>query len=793
LKKKDNINTVFSKNRATRTGDDTPMATGESIIRHDAAAKVTGRAEYTQDLYRPGMLTAKYLRSTIAHGRVTDIDISAARAFPGVAAVFTFRDVPRHPFATAGHPLSLDPAHRDVADRLLLTQTIRYMGDEIAVVVADNELIAEKALQLIRVEYTSWPVLIDPADILDPEARQIHEGASNVMGEHGWGFGADIESEMGRADFVLENRFETAMVQHCHLENHVVFAYMDDLDRIVIHSSTQIPHIVRRIVGDALDFPLSRIRVIKPHIGGGFGNKQDVIFEPMAAFLTRQLNGRPVAIHMTREEGMINTRVRHPFHITVKTGVMTDGTLAARDVDAVAVTGAYASHGHSVAEAGGGKMGCLYPRTATRYHARTLYANLPAAGAMRAYGSPQIMYALECATEDAARAVHMDSVAFRLKNIVRRGDIDPLSGEKISSCGLAECLIRGRDMIGWEAKKKAYADCKTGPVRRGLGVACFSYASGTYPACTEIASARLILNQDGTVHVMAGAVEIGQGSDTVIAQMAAHTLGISHERIRVIQVQDTDVTPFDTGAYASRQAYVSSNAVFRASVKLKERILDHAARMTGKHRDLLDIDADHIVTADTRIPVMDLKTLALDTCYHKTRGGHLTAEVSHKTTSAAPVFGCTFADIEVDIPLCTITIRQILNVHDSGMILNPAQARGQVHGGAAMGIGAALSEEFLIDPDTGRVFNANLLDYKVPTFMDTPVIRAAFVETREPSSGHGNKALGEPPVIPPAPAIRNALLDATGVAVNRLPITPKVLFEAFTRHGLIQKRGTRHV
>ncbi len=769
------------------------MTTGESIIRHDSAAKVTGRAEYTQDLARPGMLTAAYLRSTIAHGRVTDIDTSRASALAGVAAVFTFRDVPRRPFATAGHPMSLDPAHRDVADRLLLTGTVRYLGDEIAVVVADNDLIAEKAINLIRVDYAPWPVLIDPGDILDPNARQIHEGSANGVGEHGWRFGADVDSEMGGADQVLENTFETAMVQHCHLENHIVFAYMDDLDRIVIVTSTQIPHIVRRIVGEALDFPLSRIRVIKPYIGGGFGNKQDVIFEPMAAFLTLKLNGRPVGIHMSREQGMTGTRVRHPFRIRVKTGVMRDGTLTARDVDAVSVTGAYASHGHSVAAAGGGKMGCLYPRTATRYHARTIYANLPAAGAMRAYGSPQIMYALECATEDAARAIKMDSVAFRLKNIVRQGDIDPLSGEKIATCGLAECLIRGRDMIGWETKKKHYETWKTGPVRRGLGLACFSYASGTYPACVEIASVRLSLNQDGTVHVMAGAVEIGQGSDTVIAQMAAHTLGIPHEQIRVIQAQDTDVTPFDTGAYASRQAYVSSNAVFRASVQLKDRILDHAARMTGKDRNLLDIDDGRIVAADTRVSVLDLKALALDTYYHKTRGGQLTAEVSHKTTAAAPVFGCTFVDIEVDIPLCTITIRDIVNVHDSGLILNPVQARGQVHGGAAMGIGAALSEEFLIDPPTGRVFNANLLDYKVPTFMDTPKIRVAFVETREPSSGYGNKALGEPPVISPAPAIRNALLDATGIAVNRLPITPKVLFETFTRHGLIRKRGAGHV
>lgn len=765
------------------------MAIGKSVNRIDAVAKVTGRAEYTEDLYRPNMLAAKYFRSTIAHGRVTRIDVDDAKKLKGVEAVFTFEDVPKRKYATAGHPMSMDITHKDVEDRLLLTQDVRFMGDEIAVVVAENELVAEKALALIRVTYDEYPPLIHPEDILKKESRQIHEGSSNILGEHRYRFGGDVDKAMAEADHVVEDTFMTSMVQHCHLENHIAYAYMDDLDRIVIVSSTQIPHIARRIVGEALEIPLSRIKVIKPFIGGGFGNKQDVIFEPMVAFLTMKLDGRPVRINMSREEGMIGTRTRHPFHIHVKTGFMKDGTMVARKMDAISITGAYASHGHSIAAAGGSKKGYLYPRMATAYHARTLYANIPVAGAMRAYGSPQVLYALECATEDAARAIGMDSVEFRLKNIVRQGDLDPLSKKRIESCGMTECLIRGKEIIGWDRKKKEYEKYKTGPKRRGLGVACFSYASGTYPVCVEIAGARLSLNQDGTVHVMVGATEIGQGSDTIIAQMVAQTVGLSYGKIMVVQAQDTDVTPFDTGAYASRQAYVTSNAVFRAASRLREHILDHASLMTGTPAESMDIVDDSIIEKETGKPVMDMKTLAVDSYYHKERGHQLTAEVSHKTTTNAPVFGCTFVDIEVDIPLCIITIRQIVNVHDSGVILNPVQAMGQVHGGVFMGIGAALSEELMIDPDTGHIYNNNLLDYKFPTFMDIPKIDHEFVETFEPTSGYGNKALGEPPIITPPPAIRNALLDATGVKINSLPISCHKMFEIFTKEGLIAPGG----
>ena len=761
------------------------MTIGKSVNRVDAFAKVTGRAEYTEDFYRPDMLIAKYFRSTISHGYVKKIDIEKAENLEGVEAVFTYKDVPNIKFATAGHPFSLDPAYKDIEDKLLLTQNIRFMGDEIAVVVAENEIIANNALKLIKVFYEEFKPLLEPDDILGKQARQIHKGSSNILNEHSYECGGKIDEALKNSDYVTKGKYMTPMVHHCHIENHISYAYMDDLNRIIIVSSTQIPHIARGIIGQALDIPLSQIRVVKPFIGGGFGNKQDVILEPMVAFLTQKLDGRGVQINLSREECMIGTRNRHPFHIKVKTGFMKDGTITAIKTDAISVTGAYASHGHSVASAGGSKQSCLYPRAALKYNAKTIYANIPVAGAMRAYGSPQILYALESNIEDAALITGIDSVEFRLKNIIKKGDIDKLTNKEILSCGLSECLIKGRDLISWDKKKKEYKKFKTGDIRKGLGVACFSYASGVYPICVEIAGIRLVMNQDGTVHVQVGATEIGQGSDTVVAQMVSETLGLDFKNIFVVQTQDTDISPFDPGAYASRQAYVISNAVLKAAKLLKQRILNHAFLMTDNNSKEMDIIKNNIVLKENNKFVLSIKELALDSFYHKERGHQLSAEVSKKTTANPSVFGCTFVDITVDIPLCKIKINKIINLHDSGVILNPVQAEAQVHGGVSMGIGAALSEEVLIDSETGYIYNNNLLDYKMPTFTDVPKIDCHFVETFEPTSGYGNKALGEPPAITPSPAIRNAFLDATGLKINFLPMSPNKLFDLFRENGLL--------
>ena len=765
---------------------DVIMAIGKSVNRVDAVAKVTGRARYTDDLFMPGMLVAKYLRSTIAHGRVSKMNIRPAQHLPGVEAVFTYDDVPQTRFNTAGVPYSLDPAHQGVADSSLLTQHVRSWGDAVAIVVAENNLVLQQALKLIEVEYEDYEPLLTPEAALAKGAREIHAGSKNILGESQYEVGGKVEDALVKAEFVLEGRYQTQMVQHCHIENHIAYAYMDDMEHVVIVSSTQIPHIARRIVGEVLGLPWGRIRVIKPYIGGGFGNKSDVLLEPMVAFLTLNLGGRPVKIDLSREECMIGTRVRHPFDVKIRAGVNKDATLAALDIDVISNTGAYASHGHTVALAGGSKARSLYPRASIKYHAKSVYTNNPTAGAMRAFGAAQLLYSLDCMIEEAARKIDMDPVEFRLKNVARQGDADILTGVRFESCGLAECLKRGKELIRWDAKRAVRPKMQTGPVRRGLGVACFSYVSGTYPSLLEISGARIILNQDGSVHVQVGATEIGQGLDTIVAQMAAETLSVPFEQVHVVSTQDTDVTPFDTGAYASRQAYVTGNAVFRATRELKAKILENAGRIAGIPGGELELSNGTIVRREdpARI-VLTLRELALDAYYDKQRGGQLTAETSYKARSNAPTFGCTFVEVEVNVPLCKVNIKEIYNIHDSGVILNPLLARGQVHGGVAMGIAAGLYEEMLVDPESGNVYNNNFLDYKIPTTVDIPDIGCDFVENYEPTSGYGSKSLGEPPIISPPPAIRNAIWDATGVKINELPMTPHTLFKHFKRAELI--------
>lgn len=761
------------------------MSVGKPVERQDAVAKVTGRARYTEDLSMAGMKHAVYVRSNIAHGMVTNINLEKAKELPGVRAIFTYEDVPDILFATAGHPYSLDPHHQDTQDKKLLTQHVRFEGDEVAIVVADNELIARQAAEMVEVEYEKYTALITPEAVLAEGAPLIHEGG-NIVGAHEFVVGRDMKEAVKAAKYTIESNYKTAMVQHCHLENHIAYAYMEDNDNIVVVSSTQIPHIARRLVSEALDFPLGNIKVIKPYIGGGFGAKQDVVLEPMAAFLTWKLNGTPVQVNLTREETLSCSRTRHPFMGLGKAGIDENGVLTFLDLEVISLSGGYASHGHSIASAGGAKACTLYPRAAVRYNAKTIYSNMPAAGAMRAYGTPQILFFIENMMDELAIKANMDPLELRLKNVGLSGDINPLSGDPILVHGLKECLEKGRELIGWDKKKAEYAKQQTGNLRPGLGVACFSYASGTYPVNVEAASTRMVLNQDGSVHVHVGATEIGQGSDTVFAQMAAETTGIEFSSVKVISTQDTDYSPFDTAAYASRQTYVNGQAVYKASVEFRNKILKYAEDISGVIESRLDIIDNKIVykTAPERV-VITLKDLAIDSYYHKDRGGQITTEVSYKTRTNAPAFGCTFVDLEVDIELCKVEIKEIYNIHDSGIIMNPILAKGQVHGGMGMSIGAALAEELLIDEETGRIYNNNLLDYKMPTMMDTPDLKCAFVELDEPTASYGNKSLGEPPTISPAPAIRNAILNATGVQPNSMPMSPKALFVIFKDAGLI--------
>ena len=760
------------------------MSIGQSVKRVDALDKVTGRAKYTDDLADKGALVAKILHATIAHGQVKSMDVSAAQAIPGVVKVVTCFDVPPYKFPTAGHPWSTDPAHQDVADRLLLTKHIRFYGDDIAAVVAEDEVAAQQALRAIKVEYEAFPFVLDVQEAMKPEAPQLHEEyPGNILNHTSIRLGNYAEAIKEPGLIKVEGWYDTPTVQHCHIENHIAYAYQEG-KRITVVASTQIPHIVRRIVGQALGIPWGDVRIIKPYIGGGFGNKQDALYEPLCAYLSTVVGGRLVKLDVSREETFVCNRVRHAIRTHIISWVRPDGSFAARKIECFSDQGAYASHGHGVVAKGMGAFPQLYPCPNVEGDAYSVFTNKPAAGAMRGYGIPQAMFAGECHMEDVARALGVDSIQFRKDHRMPVGYVDGFSKNENYADSLGQCMEKGMEYLDYERKRKEYAN-QTGPVRRGVGMALFWYNTAVWPISLESSSCRMVLNQDGSIQLQLGETEIGQGADTAFAQMAADTVGIPVDMVHTVSTQDTDLTPFGTGAYASRQTYVGGFAIKQTGLLLKERILLYAKELTRQDVNNLDIQEGYIVRTTDGRKLMSLGELATEALYSLTHSQHLTAESTYQIKNNAYSFGCSFAEVEVDIPLCKVKLIDMVNVHDCGRLINPALAEAQVHGGMSMAIGYGLSEQLLFDPKTGKPLNNNLLDYKLSTTMDHPDLAARFVENYEPTSPFGTKALGEPPACSGAPAIRNAILNATGVAIDRAPITPHVLFAKFKEAGLL--------
>lgn len=757
---------------------------GRSVKRVDAFEKVTGRAKYTDDLCDKNAYVAKVLHSTIAHGYVKSIDTSEAEKIPGVVKIVTCFDVPKNYYPTAGHPWSTEEAHQDVADRLLLVEHVRFYGDDVAAVIAENEVAAAQAVRAIRVEYEELAFVLDVHKAMEDGAPQLHKNYPHNILKHTSIRNGDYESASKEPGLVkVEGWYQTPAVQHCHIENPVCYAYMEQ-GRIVVVTSTQLPHICRRVVGQALGIPWGKVRVIKPYIGGGFGNKQDILYEPLCAYLCTQVGGRTVKIDTSREETFVSTRVRHAIHFHIISYVRPDGTYAARKFESWSDQGAYASHGHSIAAKGMGCFPQLYPCPNIEADTYTVFTNKSVAGAMRGYGIPQAMFAMESHTEDVARAIGMEPYEFRMKNVMPKGFTDGFSKNVNYYDSFRECMEKGRKEFDYDRRKEKYAH-QTGDIRRGVGMAVFWYNTGVWPISLETSACRMVLNQDGSIQVQVGETEIGQGADTAFAQMAAETLGIPFEMVHVVSSQDTDVTPFGTGAYASRQTYMAGFSIRQTGELLKEKIIEVAHELTRQMKENLDIVNGNIVrTTDGEI-LMSLGELATEKLYSLTDNGHLTAESSYQIKNNAYSFGCTFVEVEVDIPGCKAQVTDILNVHDCGRLINPALAEAQVHGGMSMAIGYALSEKMLYDERTGKPLNNNLLDYKLSTFMDHPDLHAAFIENYEPTSAYGTKALGEPPTCSPAPAIRNAILQATGVALNEIPMRPHLLFEKFTEAGLL--------
>ena len=761
------------------------MQVGKSVPRVDAFDKATGRAKYTDDLCDRSALVTRIVRSTIAHGYVKSVDISEAEKVPGVVRIFTCFDVPDIKFPTAGHPWSVEPAHQDVADRRLLNRHVRYYGDDVAAVVAEDEVAAAQAAHLIHVEYEELPFVLDVQEAMKDGQPQLHKDYPHNILRHSdirMGNYAQAIKEPGL--ICVDKWYNTSTVQHCHIENHVVYAY-EEAGKIVIVSSTQIPHIVRRTVGQALGMPWGSIRVIKPYIGGGFGNKQDTLYEPLAAWLSQQLGGRLVKIDIPREDTFVSNRVRHAIRIHLVSWLRPDGSFAARKVELFSDQGAYASHGHSIVAKAMGSFPQLYPCENFEGDAYTVFTNKSVAGAMRGYGMPQASWAHECHIEDICKVLGVDSLQWRRDHIMPVGYVDGFSKNENYFDSFNQCFDKAVAYMDYNRKHAEYAN-QTGPIRKGIGIAPFWYNTAVWPISLEHSSCRMVLNQDGSVQVQVGETEIGQGADTAYAQMAADVIGLKDYRdVHVISNQDTDVTPFGLGAYASRQTYVVGFSITQTGNILRDKILEYAKEITRCPIANMDIvDSNIIRKPDGRV-LVSLRDLATEAFYSLSHSEHITAESTYQIKNNAYSFGCCCAEVTVDIPMCRVTVDKIINVHDCGHLINPQLAEAQVHGGMSMGIGYGLSEQLLFDPKTGKPLNNNLLDYKLSTTMDHPHLEAEFVENYEPTSPFGTKALGEPPACPVAPAIRNAILNATGVAMDTAPMTPLRLFERFSEEGLI--------
>ncbi len=763
------------------------MEVGKSITRVDAFDKVTGRTKYTDDLCDAGAYVAKIVHSTIAHGKVLSVDTSEAKKIEGVVKIVTCFDLGqyRNYFPTAGHPWSTDVSHQDVADRLLLTDEVKFYGDDVAAVIAENEVAANQALRAIKVEYEEYPVVTDVLEAMKDGAPQIHKDYPNNILKHtslSRGNYAEAIKEEGLT--VVDRWYNTEPVQHCHIENFICYAYAEG-KRITIVASTQIPHIARRVVGQALGIPWGDVRVIKPYIGGGFGNKQDILYEPLCAFLSLQVGGHLVKLDCSREETFFANRTRHGIKFHIISHVRKDGTYAARKIEAFSNQGAYASHGHSIAAKGLGAFPQLYPCDNVEGDAYTVFTNRPVAGAMRGYGIPQAMFAVESHTEDVAKIMGIPPIDFRLKNLMPQGYKDAFSKNENYYDTFRQCIEKGKAYMDYDNRVKELSK-QTGRVRTGIGMAAFWYNTAVWPISLESSSSRMVLNQDGSVTLQLGETEIGQGADTAFSQMAAEVLGISTDEVHVVSNQDTDITPFGTGSYASRQTYVGGFSIAKTAGLLKQKILDYAYILTNMPPAITDIKNSMIIRTTDNRELISLRDLATEALYSLSDSRHITAESTAQIKSNAYSFGCCFAEVEVDIDMCKAKLTKIINVHDCGKLINPALAKAQVEGGMSMGIGYALSEVQLVDKKTGKVLNDNLLDYKLSTCMDHPHLETAFIENPEPTSPFGTKSLGEPPVCPVAPAIRNAIMNATGVGVNELPLRPEKLYEYFDKAGLLK-------
>ena len=747
---------------------ETRIAVGKPLPRIDGIDKVTGSAKYAADIKLKNMLHAGLLRSPHAHARVKHIDTAAAENLPGVRAVATIFEVPK----VIEYWFSLRTEEKK-KQMFLRDDVVRCIGDPVLALAADDQATVDNALALIKVESEPLPALQDPFEAMADTEIKIHD-RGNVAFKFEKQYG-HIKEGFQRADIIIENTYRTSKQKHAALEPFgTCVAHYQPNGKLTVYSSTQLPHWSRHYLAGALDLPLNRVRVIKPHTGGSFGGRCGLIhgLEVMCSWLSRR-TGRAVRMSFSREEDFMATETRHPMTIKMKTGVAKDGTLTANEVNIVSDVGGYGTHYIGVlADCLSTGVG-LYKIPNYSFKAQAVFTNKSLCGALRGYGNPQMNFAQESQIDIMAEKLGMDPMELRLKNYRELGEIDPVLNQEIRSNGLKECLEKGAQSSGWKIKRRQKAG--KGHKKRGIGLSIVLHGTGAGKALPDPAAATIMINADGSANLVTGAADEGQGNRTVLAQIAAETLGIEFERISVSET-DTETTPLDCGTHGSRQAYGGGLAVQAAANEARQKLLAYAAKELNVIGDQLEINKGAVFEAahpDNKILISDLmrKTQIEDMS--------LCEQVIGSAAGVAPAmpgyYGAVFAEVEVDTETGNVNVIKLTSAFDVGRAINPELVKGQIIGGGVMGIGFALTEDLLVE--NGRILNSGFTDYRLLRACDVPEIVPIIVESHEPTGPFGAKGVGEGCMVNVASAISNAICHATGVRLTDLRMTPEAILQ----------------
>ena len=743
---------------------------GKSVARRDLPEKLTGEARFTSDIVLPGMIHGKILRSPYPHARIVSVDAAKVADLPGVHGVVTPFDVPEG---------------RVAPDVAILDTVVRFVGDEVAAVAAEDEDIAQEAIGLFEVQYDPLPFVTDANEALRPGAPSVHPEGNLVGGEPLTLARGNVEEGFAEADRVFEDKFTTPAHSGAALEPRAAIASWDG-DRLTVWKCSRGVHADRLAISLALGIPLEHVRVVGPPLGAGYGNKDETRLAAITAVLAQRA-GRPVKIELTREEEFVAGRHRHATETTIKVGVKTDGTITAIHATTVMDTGAYLASGPGVVRRAGQGAIYLYRCPNVRYDGYLTYTNQPSAGSYRALGAPQGHFALEVMVDRIAEELGMEPLEFRLRNHVgpegqpgeRLTPIDQIvstepveGGVPFSSNGLRECLVKGAEAIGWRDRVDGPTS-ESGPKKTGFGMSIFIYRGG--PGWDS--SAQMRLNHDGTIQLVTGLMDVGEGSITVLAQIAAEELGVDYERVRTT-FGDTESTPGAPITAGSTATFSTGLATQETAAILTSRILDAAAAALQTDADQLEIRDDSVVEVTAPERKITLAEVA-----RRCAEEPLEAEASVSPGSTDYIvnsFGAHFAEVEVDTDTGQVRVLRYVAAHDSGRILNPNMAINQVEGGVSQMLGFTLTEEMLTDARNGATLNASFLEHKGPTILDYPEIDVIFADVVDPVGPFGAKALGEPPSVGVAPAVVNAIYNATGIRVRDLPVTPDRLLNAIT-------------